>query len=143
MVAERGRDVLEEINARRLRAHMQSHFAFERWDSRLKTNITTDISMNIAEHVLAYDDLRLPALERVAHAMAKPSTVEAAIDAVQQLISKLNVPSSLRELGVSEEFMPYMVEDAFESTNAQLVNPRKATKEEIATLYRQSFCSNQ
>ena len=85
----------------------------------------------------------VPALERVAHAMAKPSTVEAAIDAVQQLISKLNVPSSLRELGVSEEFMPYMVEDAFESTNAQLVNPRKATKEEIATLYRQSFCSNQ
>lgn len=77
-----------------------------------------------------------PALGRVAHAMGKPRTPEAATRAVEQLISRLNLPSSLRQLGVDEEFLPYMVEDASSSANAQLVNPRKATKEEIANLYR-------
>lgn len=78
-----------------------------------------------------------PALARVARAMGKGNQPEAAIKAVQQLNATLHLPSTLSELGVTEQLIPYMAREAFESGNAQLVNPRKPTFEEVVELYQQ------
>ncbi|MGB0384780.1 MAG: iron-containing alcohol dehydrogenase family protein [Ardenticatenaceae bacterium] len=78
-----------------------------------------------------------PALARVAHAMGKGSQPEAAIYAVQQLNTTLDLPSTLSELGVTEQLIPYMAQEAFESGNAQIINPRKPTFEEVVDLYQQ------
>ena len=72
-----------------------------------------------------------PALGRVAHACGKTSHALAAIEAVEQLNSRLNIPACLSEVGVSQDFIPEMPTLAFASGNAQIVNPRKPTLEEI------------
>lgn len=77
------------------------------------------------------------ALGRVAQAMGKPSSAEAAIEAVGQLIGQLGLPTTLGAVGVTETFMAYLVADAFASANAQIINPRTPTEAEILGLYRQ------
>lgn len=78
-----------------------------------------------------------PALARIARAMGKGDQPEAVIEVVQQLQATLQLPSRLSEVGVTEQLIPYMAQDAFESGNAQIINPRKPTLEEITTLYQQ------
>lgn len=78
-----------------------------------------------------------PALARVARAMGKGNQPEDVIEAVQQLNATLHLPSTLSELGVTEQLIPYLAREAFESGNAQIVNPRKPTFEEVVELYQQ------
>jgi alcohol dehydrogenase class IV len=78
-----------------------------------------------------------PALGRVASAMGKDSQPDAAIIAIQELNAMLNIPSTLRELGVSEQLIPYLAQEAFASGNAQIINPRKPTLQEVTELYQQ------
>ena len=40
---------------------------------------------------------------------------------------------------MTEEFIPQMSADAFQSGNAQVVNPRKPTLEDVMSLYRQAL----
>lgn len=66
VVPSRGRAQVEDLGARRLRAHVQQEVCFERWDQRAKDLVTCDMNLNIAEHCLSYASLDLPPLERIA-----------------------------------------------------------------------------
>jgi alcohol dehydrogenase len=91
--------------------------------------------------VLGYN---LPAcaepLSRIARAMGQePATAEAAIAAIRQLSAGAGIPPNLAAAGVTEEYIPQMAEDAYKSGNAQLVNPRKPSLEDVVALYRQTL----
>lgn len=75
-------------------------------------------------------------LAKVAVAMDQEPAPEAAIKAIQNLGRKVGIPEKLSEAGVTSEFIPLMAQDAFDSGNAQVVNPRKPTLEEVLSLYR-------
>ena len=49
------------------------------------------------------------------------------------------IPPNLSSVGVTEEFIPQMSNDAYQSGNAQLVNPRKPTLADVEMLYRQAL----
>ena len=63
----------------------------------------------------------------------------AAIAAIQQLGRAAGIPPNLSSVGVTEEFIPQMSNDAYQSGNAQLVNPRKPTLADVEMLYRQAL----
>lgn len=85
----------------------------------------------------------LPACEgkltRIAAAMGAHPDPEAAIQAVIELNKIAGIPSHLSEVGVTEQHLESMARDAFESGNAQVVNPRKPSYEEVLELYRQAL----
>jgi alcohol dehydrogenase class IV len=91
-------------------------------------------------HVLAFN---LPACEpqlaRVAVAMGAEASAQAAVEAVRELNRRVGIPSRLSDAGVTEESIPHMAQDAFESGNAQVVNPRKPTYDQVVDLYRQAL----
>jgi len=91
-------------------------------------------------HVLTYNAPACePALARVAEALGQPPNSAAAVAAIQRLSHAAGIPPNLRAVGVTETFIPQMANDAYQSGNAQLVNPRKPTLEDVATLYRQAL----
>jgi alcohol dehydrogenase len=55
------------------------------------------------------------------------------------LKAKVSIPERLSQAGVTQEFLPQMARDAFESGNAQVVNPRKPTLEEVTALYQEAL----
>lgn len=91
-------------------------------------------------YVLAYN---APACEkglaRVAEAMGEAAQPQAAIDAVRRLNVEVGIPAQLRQANVTDTFIPNMAQDAFESGNAQVVNPRKPSLAEVIDLYHQAL----
>ena len=91
-------------------------------------------------HVLAYNAPACePALACVAEALGQPPNGAAAVAAIRQLGCNAGIPPNLSAVGVNEEFIPQMSSDAYQSGNAQLVNPRKPTLEDVNALYRQAL----
>ena len=80
-----------------------------------------------------------PQLARVASAMGAPATAQAAIDAIRRLIIEVGIPLHLSQASVNEKFILQMAQDAFESGNAQVVNPRKPTLAQVIELYQQAL----
>jgi len=91
-------------------------------------------------HVLAFN---APAchdqLARVALAMGEAATAQAAIDAVRRLNAEVGIPTGLSLVGVTNAFIPQMAQDAYQSANAQIVNPRKPSLLEVTELYQQAL----
>lgn len=78
-------------------------------------------------------------LGRVAEAMGAMPKAENAIQAVAALSTEVGIPARLSEVGVTEEFVLEMAQDAYSSANAQVVNPRKPSLAEVTALYQQSL----
>jgi alcohol dehydrogenase len=78
-------------------------------------------------------------LARVAVAMGEADVAQAAVDAVRRLNAQVGIPAGLGELGVTETFIQQMARDAYESGNAQVVNPRKPSYPEVIELYQQAL----
>lgn len=78
-------------------------------------------------------------LGRAATAMGEKAQAQAAIDAVRRLSVEVGIPSRLSKVGVTDAFISQMAQDAFESGNAQVVNPRKPSLAEVVELYQQSL----
>lgn len=78
-------------------------------------------------------------LARVGAAMGVEASSEAAIEAVIRLKAEVGIPEGLSEAGVTHEFLAQMARDAFESGNAQVVNPRKPTLEDVTALYQEAL----
>ena len=57
------------------------------------------------------------------------------IEEIKELLKELDIPSHLSQVGVTEDKIPEMAEDAMKSGNI-LVNPRQSTKSDIEALYR-------
>ena len=81
----------------------------------------------------------------IAGAMGEPlaglSLIEAAnktIEAVEKLAADIGAPNSLKSLGVSEDKIPQMVEDAMKSGHIP-ANPRRITEEDIRQLYERAL----
>jgi alcohol dehydrogenase len=69
------------------------------------------------------------------------STIEAAdmaLEAIRRLSGDIGIPSGLKELGVKEEDMPILAENAMKDA-CGVTNPRKATKEEIIQIYKNAM----
>jgi len=79
------------------------------------------------------------AMTRLAIAMGEKAVPEYAIDAVRRLAALVEIPLKLSEVGVTNTYVQNMAQDAFESGNAQVVNPRKPNLQEVLDLYYQSL----
>ena len=71
--------------------------------------------------------------------MGEAAKAQAAIDAVRRLSAEVGIPPRLSHVGVTDTFIPQMAQDAFESRNAQVVNPRKPSLSEVVELYQQAL----
>jgi alcohol dehydrogenase class IV len=78
-------------------------------------------------------------LARVAEAMGVSPTAESAIEAVHRLNAEVGIPPHLGQVGVTEASIPRMAQDAFESGNAQVVNPRRPSLEDVIKLYQRAL----
>jgi alcohol dehydrogenase len=63
---------------------------------------------------------------------------ELLLDAVKALNKSLGIPEHLSEVGVTDDRIELMAEDAMKSGNI-LVNPRSTTKQDIISLYKRSL----
>jgi alcohol dehydrogenase class IV len=71
--------------------------------------------------------------------MGGPARAKAAVLSVRSLNAEVGIPERLSSVGVTSEYFEVMARDAFESGNAQIVNPRKPTYSEVLELYQQSL----
>jgi alcohol dehydrogenase len=63
---------------------------------------------------------------------------DVALDAIERLSFDVGIPSGLRELGVKEEDLPTLADNALKDA-CGLTNPRKATKEQIIEIYKNAM----
>ena len=63
---------------------------------------------------------------------------EMLVEAVKKLNAELGLPSSLSEIGVTEDKIPHMAEDAMKSANVQ-VNPRQTMEKDMILLYQKAL----
>lgn len=76
----------------------------------------------------------------VAEPTASPlDNARAAILRVEELLAALGVPLNLRDLGVQEEHIELIAEQALLSTRLLANNPRELTRESIATIVRRGY----
>ncbi|MCK5851910.1 iron-containing alcohol dehydrogenase [bacterium] len=61
-----------------------------------------------------------------------------ALEAIQRLSGDVGIPAGLKELGVKEEDMPILAENAMKDA-CGLTNPRKATEKEIIQIYKNAM----
>jgi 1,3-propanediol dehydrogenase len=57
------------------------------------------------------------------------------VDAVRQLIADIGLAKGLRELGLTEEFIPLLSENALKDA-CLVTNPRPAGREDIESIFR-------
>ena len=60
------------------------------------------------------------------------------VDELRKLNQDLGIPKSLSEVGVTEDLIPNMAEDAMKSANV-LANPRQTTVNDIIALYKKAL----
>jgi 4-hydroxybutyrate dehydrogenase len=70
--------------------------------------------------------------------MTPDAAAHAAVSAIEQLNSDINIPPRLRDAGVREEMIAQMVPLAMQD-GCHLLNPRPTTVEDMEMLYRQAF----
>jgi len=61
-----------------------------------------------------------------------------ALEAIKRLSEDVGIPAGLKELGVKEEDMPILAENAMKDA-CGLTNPRKATEKEIIQIYKNAM----
>lgn len=66
------------------------------------------------------------------------NAAKVAVSAIWELIEDLGLPKKLSEVGVKEEAISAMTDDAMKSGNI-LVNPRTTTREDILKIYRRAL----
>ncbi len=71
-------------------------------------------------------------------AMSANEAAQAAVDAVKQLSRDLGIPQTLREIGIPEEALPQLANDAFNDVCTG-GNPQPITEEDILALYKKVF----
>ena len=70
--------------------------------------------------------------------MSKDEAAMAAVEAVKQLSIDLKIPQTLREIGIPEEALPQLANDAFNDVCTG-GNPREITEADILELYKKVF----
>lgn len=75
----------------------------------------------------------LPNVEQI----PKEQWPEAVVDYLFTLMKNLEIPSSLKEFGVSPEDLDYLTDNAVKVERLLLKNPKKLSKEDIKGIYQQ------
>ena len=70
--------------------------------------------------------------------MTQEEAAKAAVDAVKKLSLDLGIPQTLREIGIPEEALPQLANDAFNDVCTG-GNPQPITEEDILALYKKVF----
>ncbi len=68
-----------------------------------------------------------------------PQQAEALIDYLQALPAELGLPTRLRQIGITEQHLPALVQDAMNQTRLLVNNPRDVTAEAAARIYREAL----
>ncbi len=97
-------------------------------------------------HVMAFNVIGNPGkYATIAAVMGEPieglslmDAAEYSVTAVQRLTSDVNIPQTLRDVGVTDEMIEPMAQDAIRSGNVK-INPRRATLEDVIAIYRQAM----
>lgn len=64
--------------------------------------------------------------------------IEKVVDAVAELSKKLHIPQTLKEIGIPQEMLPTLAEQALNDACTP-GNPREVTKEDILALYKEAY----
>ena len=64
--------------------------------------------------------------------------VDKVVEAVKELSIKLNIPQTLEEIGIPEEMLPTLANQALNDV-CTAGNPRKVTKEDILSIYKEAY----
>ena len=70
--------------------------------------------------------------------MSEEEAAQAAVDAVKQLSLDLGIPQTLREIGIPEDALPQLANDAFNDVCTG-GNPQPITEEDILELYKKIY----
>jgi len=88
----------------------------------------------------------LAKFSQIAEAMGEPvagksqrESAMLAIKAVKELVADVGIPQSLRDVGVTEGDIEYLVASAEEQTRLLTNNPRVMTRKDIETIYRKAL----
>ncbi|WP_053362583.1 iron-containing alcohol dehydrogenase [Bacillus sp. FJAT-27251] len=72
------------------------------------------------------------------HGLSVKEAAELAIEAVKRLNKSLGIPSNIKDLGVSLDVLPKLVEDSMRSGNV-LINPRLTTADDIKGIIENAY----
>lgn len=72
------------------------------------------------------------------HRSDESFTPDMLVDAIRALNNSLSIPANLTEVGVTEDKIDVMADDAMKSENI-MVNPRRSTKKDIVALYKKAM----
>ena len=72
------------------------------------------------------------------HRSDESFTPDMLVDAIRALNNSLSIPANLTEVGVTEDKIDVMADDAMKSGNI-MVNPRRSTKKDIVALYKKAM----
>ena len=72
------------------------------------------------------------------HRSDESFTPDMLVDAIRALNNSLSIPANLTEVGVTEDKINVMADDAMKSGNI-MVNPRRSTKKDIIALYKKAM----
>jgi alcohol dehydrogenase class IV len=86
-----------------------------------------------------YKEVCREALERLAHAMGRDSSADAAIEAVRRLTQEVGMKIPLRDLGVTADALPDMGLATTKITRLMEKSPRKADAHDLERMYRSVF----
>ena len=70
--------------------------------------------------------------------LSDEEAVEKVVEAVQELSKKLNIPQTLKEIGIPEEMLPTLANQAINDPCTP-GNPREVTVEEIINIYKAAY----
>ena len=70
--------------------------------------------------------------------LSDEEAVNKVVNAVKELSKRLNIPQTLRELGIPEQMIPTLATQALEDVCTP-GNPREVTKEDIIAIYREAY----
>ena len=70
--------------------------------------------------------------------LSDEAAVEKVVEAVQNLSKKLNIPQTLREVGIPEEMLPALARQAINDACTP-GNPREVTVEDIISIYQEAY----
>lgn len=72
------------------------------------------------------------------HGLSEDAVVDRLVERISSLIQEVGLPLKLREVGVNEEDIPMLAEEAFQNKRLINANPRELTLESIKEIYREA-----
>jgi len=96
------------------------------------------LRFNLPEAQGLYAELA-PVLDPGTQSLPVPERAQAFVDALASICRDCGVPASLAEVGVSEDDLPRLAEDAMKQTRLLVNNPREVTYQDAYAIYSEAL----